>query len=141
MQTLQLWTKDTAGTQGGQAEVGRMTQTAADHARNQAISKFWDKYLHALEQRGVVANSRRWYVRHCEQYIAAHEGVKLASHTAATVERYLREISTLDRMDGWRIAQAIHAIRISHFRFQIVDFRFEKCGRQKTRQGHPNNGP
>lgn len=44
---------------------------------SQSISHFWEKYITILKSYGVKAPALRWYVRYAEEYIKAHQTVRL----------------------------------------------------------------
>jgi hypothetical protein len=54
-----------------------------------AISRFWDKYLSKTAAYKVPEGSRQWYVRRVEAFLNAHSGRKLASLLAQDLGVYL----------------------------------------------------
>jgi hypothetical protein len=39
-----------------------------------AVKRFWDKYINQLAVRRIKPEQHRWYVKHVENYIKAHDG-------------------------------------------------------------------
>jgi hypothetical protein len=76
-----------------------------------AVARFWRKYLNFLGESGVKEAARKWYLRHAESYLKASGGRRLATHTAAEVERWLAELGRIGRMPAWQYAQAVDAVR------------------------------
>lgn len=75
-------------------------------------SRFWDNYIEKTEAYRLKPPTIRWHVMHAEAYIRAHPDRRLATHTAADVENYLRAKGRNARLTGWQYAQMIRAIQI-----------------------------
>lgn len=59
-----------------------------------AVRRFWDRYIELLKNHKVKPESRRWHVRRTEQYIAAYKDQRLTSHRPEHIVRYLKNILT-----------------------------------------------
>ncbi len=59
------------------------------YIKDDAASRFWDKYILKTMSHNVPERARRWYVRHAELFIKAHSGRRLATFTADDMERYV----------------------------------------------------
>jgi integron integrase len=77
-----------------------------------AVSRFWDKYLSKTISYKVPEKSRQWYVRRVEAFINAHSGRKLGSLVAQDVANYLDGIYRNQRIPFWAYRQTLHALRI-----------------------------
>lgn len=75
------------------------------------ISRFWEKYIHKTKACGVSDKSVRWYVKHAEAYIKSHD-IRLASHTADTVNQYLDEKGRKTGIKDWVYCQIVDALKI-----------------------------
>ncbi len=78
----------------------------------QAVESFWSRYLKLPDKQRINSKARRWYVRRAEQYIKAHVGRPLRTHTPAMVTGYLEDLGRLGGLEGWQFHQAVHAIQI-----------------------------
>ncbi|MEW7980695.1 MAG: hypothetical protein AB2813_13105 [Candidatus Sedimenticola endophacoides] len=54
-----------------------------------SVGRFWHNYLSILEKSAIPYKARLWYRRHIEEYISAHQGVKLAHNLPGNVDKYL----------------------------------------------------
>lgn len=86
-----------------------MSSKSAD-ARSRAVSLFWHKYLSVLEKASVPENSRPYYRKAVESYIAAHRGRKLASHGQVDVTRYLIAKGRNPRLSSRHFRQIVDAL-------------------------------
>jgi len=57
------------------------------------IARFWDKYIIKLIHYNVPERSRRWYVKHAEDYIKAHSDLPLKQHTELNLTNYLNTLN------------------------------------------------
>ncbi len=56
----------------------------------QAVDRFWHNYMSILENSSSVhTKARVWYRRHVQDYITAHQGVKLQHHLPQNIDTYL----------------------------------------------------
>ncbi len=76
------------------------------------IARFWDKFICKTKSYGIKPQAVRWYVRHAERYIKAHEHVRLAEHTAQQVEDYLDAMSRQPQLHDWQYQQIIKSLQI-----------------------------
>jgi integron integrase len=74
--------------------------------------RFWDKYIAISKLYKVRDAALRWYVRHAENYIAAHEGLALEEHEATQIEKYLRDKGRNPDLAAWQFKQLVQAIEI-----------------------------
>jgi integron integrase len=79
---------------------------------DQSVPRFWDKYIAKTRAYNVTPKVARWYVRHAEAYIKAHQDVRLAEHSAEDVEKYLRGKGRNSRLEDWQFRQIVDALRI-----------------------------
>ncbi len=75
------------------------------------IDRFWEKYYNFVTKQGVKEKLLRWYVRHCEQYIASIPDRRLAQHTPDDVSAYLQQQGRLTGISDWQYRQMVDAIR------------------------------
>ncbi len=75
-------------------------------------SRFWDKYIEISKRYKVHDNALRWYVRHAEAYLKANPEVRLSSHSAEYVQRYLKEKGRNPRLQRWQFCQVVQAVQI-----------------------------
>ena len=79
---------------------------------DQSISRFWDKFIKKTIAYGIKPNVVRWYVRHAESYIKAHQGVRLVQHTPAYVEKYLNTKGRSTGLKDWQFVQIITTVKL-----------------------------
>jgi len=91
----------------------------------QKISKFWSDYRRNAEQLGVKESALRWYVIHVEQYIKAAEGKRLREHGPGDTTAYLERLGRSERIEGWQLGQAAHALEILFCRLLCVSWSKE----------------
>jgi integron integrase len=76
------------------------------------IARFWDNYIRKLGKFNIKPGTCRWYVKHAERYIRAHEGLRLAKHSREQVEAYLQLQSQNPRLQDWQHKQIIRALQV-----------------------------
>jgi integron integrase len=77
-----------------------------------SVSRFWHNYLSILEKSSVPFKARRWYRKHVEEYISAHQGVKLAHHLPGNVDKYLEAKGRIKSLQEWQFLQIADALRL-----------------------------
>ena len=77
-----------------------------------AVQRFWHNYLSILEKSSVPKRVRPYYRKAVEGYISANPGRRLATHTAADVERYLAAKGRLPYLQEWQFRQIVDALRL-----------------------------
>ncbi len=75
------------------------------------IARFWKKYTDKSISYGIKQEHIRWYVRHAEFYIKAHN-TPIKTHTAGTVDKYLQVKGRNSRLKDWQFCQIVDALRI-----------------------------
>jgi len=80
--------------------------------QNDQIVRFWDKYIIKLMHYNVPDKSRRWYVKHVEDYIKAHPNLPLKQHTEQCPTQYLNDLGRNEHLQTWQFKQAIDALQI-----------------------------
>ncbi|MBL7004403.1 MAG: hypothetical protein ISR69_10295 [Gammaproteobacteria bacterium] len=76
------------------------------------VSLFWHNYLSILVKFSIPAKIRPWYRKHVEEYISAHQGVKLKHHTAQNLSDYLNAKGRTESLSEWRFRQIADALRL-----------------------------
>ena len=76
------------------------------------IARFWDNYIRKLRSIGIKEPALRWYVKHAERYIKAHQSLRLSDHTQQQLETYLDHICHNPRLQDWQIQQIIKSLQI-----------------------------
>ena len=79
---------------------------------DQSVSRFWDKFIYKTKAYSIKPAAARWYVRHAEQYIKAHEDRRLILHTSDDVEKYLKEKGRTIRLTDWQYKQIVISLKI-----------------------------
>ena len=79
---------------------------------DEAVSRFWDKYIQKTAACHVPERARRWYVRHVEQFIRDQSGRRLAALTADDMARYLDDKGRNKNLAAWQFRQMVDALRI-----------------------------
>ncbi|WP_316368941.1 integron integrase [Candidatus Thiodiazotropha sp. CDECU1] len=81
------------------------------------IAKFWQNYTTLLKRFRIPPKSIPWYRRHVEGFLADHPNVRLRSHSAENVVRWLERIGRDTNIDAWQYRQKVDALRIlfGHF--------------------------
>jgi len=87
-------------------------------------SRFWDKFIVKTTSYNIKPDVARWYVRHAEQYIKAHQK-RLATHTAEDVEKYFTEKGRNPLLQDWQFRQLVTAIKILFTEMITVDWSDE----------------
>lgn len=77
-----------------------------------SVSRFWDKYISKTKTYGINPKAARWYVRHSEDYIKAHPGQRLATHSPPDLEKYLRAKGRSPHLEEWQFRQLVEALKI-----------------------------
>ena len=77
-----------------------------------AVSRFWDKYIDKTASYGVPERARRWYVKRVESFIRAFPDARLQSITAEDVSDYLDVIGRKSDCQDWQFRQVVDALRI-----------------------------
>lgn len=54
------------------------------------VKRFWHNYLSILEKVRITQAAILWYRKHADAYIRAHRGFRLAAHTPAHIDDYLK---------------------------------------------------
>jgi len=75
------------------------------------VSRFWEKYIEKSKNYNIKQSAVRWYVKHVEQYISAHQ-TRLVTHSAADVDAYLQANGRNTRLKDWQFCQIVDALRI-----------------------------
>ncbi len=90
---------------------------SGEHQPDPGIGRFWIKYAEFLRQFRVPAKAVPWYRRHIEAFIADHPDVRLLSHSAESVERWLSKVGRDPNLTDWQFRQKVDALRIlmGHF--------------------------
>lgn len=83
-----------------------------DRARQREIERFWHNYLSILEKAKIPAKVRPWYRKHIEQYIAAHQELRLAQHQPPLVDDYLNAKGRIPSLPEWQFRQIADALRL-----------------------------
>lgn len=81
-------------------------------AQAASVRRFWHNYLSVLEKYRITESVRPWYRRHVERYIAAHQGRRLAVHSAQDVDDYLNKLGRLSSLPEWQFRQVSDALRL-----------------------------
>ncbi len=84
-----------------------------DNAEYQrSVNRFWHNYLSILEKFSIPVKARPWYRKHIEEYISAHQGVKLQHHISQQVDKYLVAKGRMANLPEWRFRQIADALRL-----------------------------
>jgi len=75
-------------------------------------SRFWDKYIDKSSAYGLKPVVVRWYVRHVEDYIKHHDGLRLRDHTSNEITAYIDLMGRNKRYKDWQQVQVINALNI-----------------------------
>jgi len=76
------------------------------------VSRFWDNYINKTKVYVKNPKVLQWYVRHVEQYIKAHPGQRLKTHTAQIIDNYLKSKGRNTELDDWQYKQIVYSLRI-----------------------------
>ena len=77
-----------------------------------AITRFWDKYIAKTVDYGVPERARRWYVRRVEAFIKAFPEKRLQSISPVDVTAYFEGIGRKLDCQDWQFRQVVDALRI-----------------------------
>jgi len=75
------------------------------------VVRFWDLFIAKSMGCGVPEKSVRWYVRHAELYIKAHD-LRLRLHSADTVDKYLTDKGRNVYLKHYQFCQMVDALKI-----------------------------
>ena len=81
-------------------------------ARAAAVSRFWHNYLSVLEKNSIPRRLRPYYRKAVEHYLSVNGDHRLATHSAADVERYLIEKGRQPMLQTWQFRQSVDALRL-----------------------------
>ncbi len=107
------------------------------------IGQFWLRYADLLGRFRVPAKAVPWYRKHIEVFIEDHPGIKLRSHSADSVERWLLRVGRNPNMTDWQFRQKVDALRILMGHFlklpwsQSFDWDRWSSGAQALESDHP----
>ena len=87
-----------------------------------SVSRFWDKYIEKTVSYNVPERARRWYVRHIESFIRAHEGRRINQLRASDIDTYLNSKGRNPGMQDWRFRQIVDALRILYIDIVKTDW-------------------
>jgi len=76
------------------------------------ISRFWEKYISKTISYGIPQKATRYYVQHVENYLKAHDGRRLHTHTPEDVQTYLFAKGRIPQLKDWQYKQLVDALRI-----------------------------
>lgn len=79
--------------------------------RDARVSRFWEKFIEKSKHYNIKPDVVRWYVKHAEQYIKAHNS-RLNSHGKRDVDKYLKEKGRNTRLKDWQFCQIVDSLRI-----------------------------
>lgn len=79
---------------------------------DESVARFWDLFIEKSKTYGIRPAAVKWHVRYAEQYIKAHPDERLATHTPAHVDNFLRLLVERSRLKDWQCRQAIVAIQL-----------------------------
>lgn len=81
-------------------------------AMEEAISRFWDKFIEISKGYNSNPDITRWYIVRAEEYIKAHPQQRLKTHKPVHVERYFSKIAEEKRLQNWQFRQLVIALKI-----------------------------
>jgi len=84
----------------------------SDVEHQRLVSRFWHNYLSLLEKLSIPVKARPWYRKHVEEYISAHQGVKLQQHLPHHIDEYLSAKGRIATLPEWRFRQIADALRL-----------------------------
>ena len=88
-----------------------MSEYAQDKHKH-LVNQFWHNYLSLLEKFSIPAKARPWYRKHIEEYIKAHQGVKLQQHLPQQIDDYLFGIGRKIHVQEWQFRQVADALKL-----------------------------
>ncbi len=77
-----------------------------------AVSRFWDKYIEKTRAYNISDSTARWYVIHVERYIKYHAKLRLRLHTASELTDYFEDLGRKKTTLDWHFRQVVNALRI-----------------------------
>ena len=83
-----------------------------DRTSSEAIAKFWNRYIHAVEKFDVPEYQRRWYMIRAKEYVKTNRDTPLRDQNPDYVSRYLEELGRKKHLKDWQFMQIIHALKI-----------------------------
>ena len=83
-----------------------------DRTSSEAIAKFWNRYIHAVEKSDVPEYQRRWYVIRAREYVKTNRDTPLRDQNPDYVSRYLEELGRKKHLKDWQFMQIVHALKI-----------------------------
>ncbi|MDJ0808207.1 MAG: integron integrase [Gammaproteobacteria bacterium] len=89
-----------------------MSKSHVTSQADPAVAKFWDNYQSLLEKRKIPAKAMKWYRLRAEQFIQAHRGKRLVTHSAADVTDWFEVIGRQAEFTDWQFSQVVDALRI-----------------------------
>ncbi len=79
---------------------------------DEAISRFWDRFLQSVHNQSIGPPLDRWYVIRAEQYVKAFPDRRLVDHSQCDLEEYLRSLGRMKDLKDWQFKQSVDSIRI-----------------------------
>jgi len=76
------------------------------------VNRFWHNYLSILEKSSIPIKARPWYRKHIEDYISAHQSVKLQHHLPKQLDEYLVAKGRMTNLPEWRFRQVADSLRL-----------------------------
>jgi poly-gamma-glutamate capsule biosynthesis protein CapA/YwtB (metallophosphatase superfamily) len=78
---------------------------------SEAIAKFWDRYIQAVEKSDVpeYLRLRRWYVIRAKEYVGTGRDKPLRDQAPHDVSRYLEELGRKAKLKDWQFIQIVDA--------------------------------
>ena len=76
------------------------------------VANFWIRYLALLRKHSIPEKYQHWHRQHVEQYLRAHIGRKLATHTTEDLIAYLERKSGVASLPDYQFRQIANALRI-----------------------------
>jgi len=65
-----------------------------DRTSSEAIAKFWNRYIHAVEKSDVFEYQIRWYVIRAKEYVKTNRDTPLRDQNPGYISRYLEELGS-----------------------------------------------
>ena len=79
--------------------------------KNAQVSRFWEKFIEKSKRYNLKPDTVRWYVKHAESYIKAHE-TRLSTHTKQDIDKYLQSKGRSIHIKDWQFCQIVDALRL-----------------------------
>ncbi|MCW8964413.1 MAG: integron integrase [Gammaproteobacteria bacterium] len=83
-----------------------------DSAEINTDENFWKKYTQRLAANRVSPNAHKWYRKHAQDFISAHQDTFPHRITPTAISNYLEIIGRNARLPEWQFRQLVHAIEI-----------------------------